>query len=100
MPIAPYSETVNRNQPGCICFMLDQSASTAKPWGAGDGSKAAGVASLVNETIATLIAECQRGEADPRGYYHVGVLGSGKQVGSVFSEALAGRKLVRISEGE
>ncbi len=95
----PYTAEVNRTNPTCILFMIDQSRSMKDEISAGDGTqpKSNGVAVTINRWLQELSLKCAKsgGIGD---YYHVGVIGYGKKVGSALVGSMAGRDLVPISE--
>ncbi|HML20767.1 MAG TPA: VWA domain-containing protein [Aggregatilinea sp.] len=94
-----YQAEISRSNPSCFLFLIDQSASMADPFGTGDAKKkkADGVADAINRLLQNLVIKCAKAEG-VRDYYHVGVIGYGKDVGPAFSGPLAGKTLVPISE--
>jgi hypothetical protein len=94
-----YSAEISRANPSCFVFLIDQSASMADVFGAGEGNqkKADGVADAINRLLQNLVLKCARDEGI-RDFFHVAVIGYGAQVGPAFSGVLAGRQLVPISE--
>lgn len=94
----PYTAEISRTNPTCFLFLVDQSGSMIRPFGVQRGKiKAQGVADAINRLLQNLVLKCAKSEGI-RDYFHVGVLGYGVQVGSAFGGALAGRKLVPISD--
>jgi hypothetical protein len=94
----PYTAPISRANPSCFLFLLDQSESMKHSFPAAPGTrKADGLADAVNRMLQTLILRCSKSEGI-RDYYHVGVLGYGREVAPALGGALAGRELVRISE--
>ena len=94
----PYSAEISRANPTCFLFLIDQSKSMLRPLaGAGDSSKAAAVASSVNQLLYALVLRCVWGSS-VMDRFHVGVIGYGAQVGPALGGALAGRELVPIGE--
>jgi hypothetical protein len=91
-----YTQPIDRAHPGCIVFLVDRSRSMEEPLGGGGASKADELASAVNRLIRNLVLQCQRGE-QIRDYYHLGLIGYGAQVGSLFGGDLSGHNLVPIS---
>lgn len=92
-----YERRLDRNSPGCLLFLVDQSGSMSEPVAGEERSKAEAVAEALNNLLYELVIRCIKGESDsPRHYYDVGVIGYGKTVGSGFSGPLAGRELVSI----
>ena len=71
----PYDMQIDRANPGCIIFLVDQSnsmidgiAGTARP-------KVETVATAINRFLAELITSCEKGEEKPRNYFDVGLIG-------------------------
>ena len=75
-----YTQPIDRNHPGCILFLLDQSASMEEPFSGTGRSKAAELAKAVNRLIRNLVLQCQRGN-EVRNYYEIGIVGYGQTVG-------------------
>ncbi|MHC1743965.1 MAG: VWA domain-containing protein [Syntrophobacteraceae bacterium] len=95
----PYSAEINRSNPSCFIFLVDQSGSMADPFGAGESTKkkADGVADAVNKLLQNLSIKCAKTEG-VRDYYHVSVLGYGNRIGPAFGGSLSGKEMVPISE--
>lgn len=94
----PYKAEISRSNPSCFLFLVDQSASMMKEFGAQRGKiKAQGVADAINRLLQNLCLKCAKSDGI-RDYFHVGVLGYGTSVGPAFGGTLAGRPLVPISE--
>ena len=91
-----YTQPIDRNHPGCILFLLDQSASMDEPFGGTGRSKAAELAKAVNRLLRNLVLQCQRGN-EVRNYYDIGIVGYGQTVGTTLGGRLAGQQLVPIS---
>lgn len=94
-----YTAEISRSNPSCFLFLIDQSASMDDPFGAGEvrKKKAHGVADAINRLLQNLIIKCAKAEG-VRDYYHVGVIGYGRNVQPAFSGPLAGKDLVPISQ--
>jgi len=95
-----YTSQINRANPTCFLFIIDQSGSMGDPFGGSDAvgwSKAQQLADAVNNLLQGLVTRCARGE-EVRDYFDVGVIGYGHTIGSALKGALAGRELVSISE--
>jgi hypothetical protein len=94
-----YKAEISRDNPSCFLFLIDQSKSMEDEISAGDTTqpKANGVADSINRWLQELSIKCAKSEG-VRNYYHVGVIGYGKNVGPSFVGKLAGRELVPISE--
>ncbi len=91
-----YTQPIDRNHPGCILFLLDQSASMDEPFGGTGRAKATELAKAVNRLIRNLVLQCQRGN-EVRNYYEIGIVGYGQTVGTTLGGRLAGQQLVPIS---
>ncbi len=100
----PYDMQIDRANPGCIIFVVDQSnsmldgiAGTARP-------KLDTVATAINRFFAELITSCEKGEEKPRNYFDVGLIGYTTDpngtpiIKPLFQGPLEGRDLVSISE--
>jgi len=93
-----YSAEISRTNPTCFLFLVDQSASMAKPFGGEAGKiKAQGVADAINRLLQNLVLKCAKSDGI-RDYFHVGVLGYGGRLGPAFGGSLADRQLVPVSE--
>jgi hypothetical protein len=94
-----YKAEISRDNPSCFLFLIDQSKSMEDEISAGDTTqpKANGVADSINRWLQELSIKCAKSEG-VRNYYHVGVIGYGKNVGPSFLGKIAGRELVPISE--
>lgn len=94
----PYTADISRSDPACIVLLVDQSGSMAERIG-GDiaQSKAESVARSINHLLAELAIRCTK-DTGVRNYFHVAVIGYGQSVGTALGGALAGGKLVGISE--
>src|ERR1700754_242700 len=93
-----YSAQITRANPTCVVLLIDQSASMSDPF-SGDSAhkKAEFVAEVVNHTLHDLVIRCTKTE-EVRNYYHVAVLGYGRQVWSAFAGPLASREIVPIAD--
>lgn len=77
----PFEKRIDRESPGCILFLIDQSWSMADDMGGSPGSKADNVAGVVNSVLYELVLRCIKNpEEGPRHYYDVGVIGYGGTV--------------------
>lgn len=94
-----YTKEINRKNPTCFLFVIDQSGSMDERMG--DGSiKSEFVADVLNQTIAETIVRCTKADG-VRDYFDIGVIGyGGDRVGSAFGGELSGRTLLPISEIE
>ncbi len=94
-----YTKEINRNNPTCFLFAIDQSGSMDEQM-AGGRIKSEFVADVLNQTIAETIVRCTKADG-VRDYFEIGVFGyGGDRVGSAFGGALSGRTLLPISEIE
>ncbi len=94
----PYCAEISRSNPTCFLFLIDQSNSMAGPFGGQPSKKKAdGVADAINRLLQNLVLKCAKSDGI-RDYFHVGVIGYSTTVQSVLGGALAGRRLVPISE--
>jgi hypothetical protein len=93
----PYSAEINRTNPTCFVFLVDQSNSMLKPFGGqADKPKAEGVVDAINRLLQNLILKCAKSDGI-RDYFYVGVIGYGGKVASGLGGGLAGQALVPIS---
>jgi hypothetical protein len=90
-----YTRSVDRSHPGCIVFLLDMSGSMSDPFAGGPESKAQALAKAVNRLLRNLVLLCQRGDSI-RPYFHIGVIGYGEKVESLFGGGLTGHLLVPL----
>ena len=95
----PYTAEISRNNPSCLLFLIDQSASMQDAFASGESTrrKSEGVADAINRLLQNLVIKCAK-EEGVRDYFHVGVIGYGASVGSAFGGQLAGRDLVPVSD--
>lgn len=76
-----YEKRIDRENPGCIVFLIDQSGSMQDPMGGATGSKATNVAGVVNSVLYELVLRCIKSQEEgPRHYYDIGVVGYGGEV--------------------
>jgi hypothetical protein len=94
-----YTKEINRKNPTCFLFVIDQSGSMDETM-SGGRIKSEFVADVLNRTIAETIVRCTKADG-VRDYFEIGVIGyGGDDVGSAFGGALSGRTLLPISEIE
>lgn len=73
----PYTASIDRRNPGCFLFMVDQSSSMNQPIGGQAGRlKMDAAADAVNRVLDALAQRCSRG-MEVRNYFDVGLLGYG-----------------------
>lgn len=97
-----YEAEINRECPGCVLFLLDQSRSMEEAFAGNEAvSKAKAAAEAINDLLLNLIVRCtsEHGKG-PRNYFDVGVIGYGAKagIGSCLGGALKGRELVSVAE--
>ncbi len=94
----PYTAEISSDNPSCFLFLIDQSTSMAEEISAGDSNvaKATGVSDTMNRWLSELSIKCAKSDG-VRDYYHVGVLGYGKKVGTCLAGSADGEELIPIS---
>jgi hypothetical protein len=96
-PFMPYTAEINRANPTCFLFLVDQSSSMLEPFGRqSDKQKAEGVADALNRLLQNLILKCAKSDGI-RDFFYVGVIGYGGRVVSALGGSLAGQTLVPVS---
>lgn len=95
-----YGAEISRENPSCILFLIDQSASMSDPFSGKSGrSKADRLASAINRLLYELVIRCTRDQEEGiRNYYEVGVIGYGDQVRPALSGELGERDLIPIRQ--
>jgi hypothetical protein len=92
-----YTAEINRANPTCLLFLIDQSGSMGEPFGGESRrSKAEEVTDAINRLLKNLVIKCTKKDGI-RDYFHVGVIGYGIRVASALGGTLAGRELTPIS---
>lgn len=91
-----YTAPINRQNPTCFVFLVDQSGSMDERVATGE-PKSHQVADALNRLLQELTMLCAKQDG-LRDYFHVAVLGYGERVGPILGGTLAGRTLVPISE--
>lgn len=100
----PYEMQIDRANPGCIIFLVDQSNSMLDGIAGTPRPKLDTVATAINRFFAELITSCEKGEDKPRNYFEVGLVGYTTDQNGVaivrplFRGALEGRDLVSIAD--
>lgn len=100
----PYEMQIDRANPGCIIFVVDQSNSMLDGIAGTTRPKIETVATAINRFFAELITSCEKGEEKPRNYFEVGLIGYTSDANGVpiikplFRGPLEGRDLVSITE--
>ena len=67
-----YSAEINRNDPSCFLFIIDQSGSMEETMSGGN-TKALFVAEVLNKTIAEIVIRCTKADG-VRDYFDIGVI--------------------------
>lgn len=94
----PYTKDIDRGNPTCFLFLVDQSGSMGRTFAAQpDRSLAEGVADAINRLLRGLVRACSAGDGTVD-RYQVGVIGYGDDISLGFSGALAGGCLRWVSE--
>lgn len=99
-----YQKKPSRSQKGCIIFLLDHSLSMSEGLAGTERPKREALATAINRLFTELILKCEKGEAEPRDYFDVGVIAytTDKQgtpvIGPALKGALEGRDLISIPE--
>lgn len=98
----PYEVRINRKNPACFVFLIDQSGSMESTWGNDDSqTKAEIVALQVNNAINELINICQKTEPEPRPYFDILAMGygaNGNEAEILWEGALKGRTFVKPAD--
>jgi hypothetical protein len=96
----PYEKNVDRSNPGCFLFLVDQSDSMNEVMPVNPPrSKATALAEAINTLLYELVLRCIKDPSEgPRHYYDVGVIGYGSSVGPALGGALEGEPLVSIAD--
>jgi hypothetical protein len=93
-----YERRIDRANPGCILFLVDQSGSMAEPVHGTSTPKHDAVADQINNLLTEFILACSAGDEGIRHYFDLGVMGYGQSVGSALGGSLSGKDLVSIVE--
>ena len=100
-----YDQSVSRNNPGCIVFLLDRSDSMKERWGGSTATLAEGAASALNKILLDLcIRSTKEVGGAVRHYFDIGIFGYGacpmaqiEGVESALSGSLTGHALVSLA---
>ncbi|WP_336160692.1 vWA domain-containing protein [Amycolatopsis sp. VC5-11] len=92
-----YTAEVNRAQPACLMLLIDQSYSMSEPWSQATMSKAAALATAVNNVLATSVVLCTKGGRRVVDYFQVGALGYSDIVSSLFENSTVDEPLRPVS---
>ena len=93
-----YKAEISADNPSCFVFVIDQSTSMAEEVSNGENTvpKANGVSDTMNRWLSELSIKCAKASG-VRDYYHIGVIGYGKKVGTCLAGSSDGSELVPIS---
>jgi hypothetical protein len=92
-----YSAEISRTNPTCLLFLIDHSSSMDGSFGGQPGKKKSeGVADAINRLLQNLVLKCAKSDGI-RDYFHVGVVGYGKEVAPILNGTNAQRVLLPIS---
>ena len=85
----PYTANIDRRNPGCFLFLVDQSLSMSNPLaGQREQPKMNAATDAVNRTIDNIAQRCSQG-MDIRDYFDIGVLGYGYRAEMPYHEIVA-----------
>lgn len=93
-----YSSEINRKQPACLLFLVDQSLSMAESWAETNTSKAGQLALAVNRMLANAVLQCSKGDGRVYDYFEVGVFGYGSDVQAILHGTNESRPVLPVSE--
>jgi hypothetical protein len=92
-----FSAEISRTNPTCLLFLIDQSSSMDGPIGGQTGKKKSeGVADAINRLLQNLVLKCAKSDG-VRDYFHIGVIGYGRDVKTVLTGSSETQILVPIS---
>lgn len=94
-----YSAAIDRQNPTCFVFIVDQSGSMGDSLDGSESAKkkADSVADAINNLLRELTVRCAKAEG-VRDYFHISAIGYGATVGPAFSGPLSGKEIVPISQ--
>lgn len=94
----PYTAQINRANPACLLFLVDQSKSMSDPFIGGIGqTKAAVVADALNRLIQNVVLRSAKGDG-VRDYFRVGVIGYGQGVKAGMGGSIPFNVLIPVSQ--
>ena len=73
-----YERRIDRANPGCILFLLDQSGSMAEHVDGTATPKMTAVADQINDLLTEFVLACSAGDEGVRHYFDIGVIGYGR----------------------
>ncbi len=93
----PFSAEISRTNPTCLLFLIDQSNSMDGPFAGQPGKKKSeGVADAINRLLQNLVFKCAKSDGI-RDYFHVGVIGYGREVKPILAGSSPANPLLPIS---
>jgi hypothetical protein len=93
----PFSAEISRTNPTLLLFLIDHSSSMDGPFGGHPGKKKSeGVADAINRLLQNLVLKCAKADGI-RDYFHVGVVGYGREVRPILAGTGETRPLLPIS---
>ena len=97
----PYTASIDRANPGCILFLVDQSRSMSRPLAGQTGqSKMHAAADAVNRVIDNISQRCSDGQ-EVRDYFNIGIIGYGFARQMSYEEVVTGGgQIYAISDTE
>jgi hypothetical protein len=93
-----YERRIDRANPGCIFFLVDQSGSMTEPVHGTATPKMTAVAEQINDLLTEFVLACSAGDEGVRHYFDIGLVGYGKEVGPALRGNLANNDIVSIVE--
>ncbi len=92
-----YERRIDRANPGCLLFLIDQSGSMAELVHGTATPKMTAVADQINNLLIEIILACSAGDEGIRHYFDLGLIGySGEEARPALSGSLTGKELVSI----
>lgn len=94
----PYQAEISTTNPSCFIFLIDQSQSMQhRVNDQSPDTRAEALSVAINKLLQNLVLKCTKSDGI-RNYYHVCVLGYGKDVQPALAGQFAGKEFVPISE--
>lgn len=93
----PYEAEISRVEPSCFVFLIDQSSSMNSQIGGGETAKKVVVADALNRLLQELVDRCAR-EGGIYDFFHITVIGYGRNVRPILGGQLSDRFSVSASE--
>jgi hypothetical protein len=92
-----YTAEISRQNPSCICLIIDQSGSMTEQIAGGERRKCEFLSDAVNKVLESLSVRCQKGD-EIRDYFDIIAVGYGATVSNAFGGALSQQDVVSISQ--